>query len=95
MTVRRIRLVASLAWAAGVLLHLFIYLLPFIMGTVPPVPQGEVYFANDVSFQAIVFFVAWSPVLLVVGLAIAVFIFILARRESNRSVNTDPPSAGR
>ena len=55
------------------LLHCILRVWPFIFGNVSPVPPGEVYFANDVAFQLIIFACFFLPLWLV-GLAVVLLL---------------------
>jgi hypothetical protein len=93
---RRVYKGTAVLWLAAVLAHLAWYLLPFALGTVPPVPKGEVYFANDVTFQAIVFVFTFLPfwcagLVIAVFAELAVFRFVGKRRSSSGSANAGAP----
>jgi hypothetical protein len=81
-------------WLAVVLVHLAWHLMPFALGTVPPVPQGEAYFANDVGFQAFVFAASllqyWVAVLLAALFAEFVVFRCLKQRSGSKGRTTAP-----
>ena len=83
-------------WLVAVLTHFGWHVIPFAVGTVPLVPKGEVYFANDVGFQVIVFAFAflpfWCAGLLIVILAeFAVYRLFGRRGDSGENANASAP----